>query len=235
MGKPKPKARGVLQAVSIILVLAAIVVLVIVRFSGEGGGSLLSVIPGHTNSERPAAMKKSDGARFVEEKRTIDVTPVREGLNDMGVLITEEYYFTDVIDYSESLTLFSSFTIPFTETSYVASYDGVVNAGIDFADIIVLWLDDSSTLQVLLPKASIRNVDIDPESFLLRSSKNGIGTKITVEDFNDSLVELERTARQNALDKGVLERADENAARLIENFIRSVMGDAEYTLEMKQM
>ena len=45
---------------------------------------------------------------------------------------------------------------------------------------------------------------------------------------------MEHTARQNALDRGLLERADENAVRLIENFVRGVMGDEKYTLEIKK-
>ena len=232
MKKPKKSFWDIAQIISLIIVLLLIVGLILVRFVGHQ--TLSSIIPGHIGSEKPEELKKDDGSFFVEEKKTIDVSPVREGLNDMGVLITEEYYFTDIVDYSESLTLFSSFTIPFTETSYVASYDGVVTAGIDFSNVSVLWLDDSETLQIILPAATVQNVDVDPESFILRSSKNGIGTKLSVSDVNESLVELEHTARQNALDRGLLERADENAVRLIENFVRSVMGDEEYTLEIKK-
>ena len=231
MTKPNAKIGNILKIVSIVLVLALSAVIVLVRVFGYQEKT--SMVPGHTVSKAPAELKKSDGPRIVEEKTTIDVTALSDGLHDIGILVTEEYYFTDIVDYSESLQLFSSFKIPFTETSYIASYDGVVTAGINFSDITVVWQEDTGTLQIVLPKASVQNVDIDPESFLLRSSKNGIGTKLTVDDVNESLIELERTAKENALSKGLLDRADENAVHLVENFVKSVMGDEKYTLEIK--
>ena len=48
----------------------------------------------------------------------------------MGFLISQEYYFTEVVEYSSIKTLMR-FNIPFTQSGYLISYDGIVEAGID--------------------------------------------------------------------------------------------------------
>ena len=81
-----------------------------------------------------------------------------------------------------------------------------------------------------LPPAAITDVDIDPESFLLYSEKAGLGNPISAADFNNSLIELETTAREKALERGVLTRADENAHALARNVIGALVDLNEYTL-----
>ena len=91
--------------------------------------------------------------------------------------------------------------------------------------------DDGVHLTVTLPKAAIQSTEIDPDSFVLYSEKTGLGNPLSASDFNQSLTELEHDAQKNAVDKGVLERADEQAKLLIERFIQSVLVADSYTLE----
>ena len=79
--------------------------------------------------------------------------------------------------------------------------------------------------------AEILNVDVDPETFELYSEKTGLGNPLSVEDFNDSIVTLESSVRQKALDKGLLEKADENARTVVRNFIAGLVGTGLYTVE----
>lgn len=161
----------------------------------------------------------------IEKEITADI--VQDGLRDMGKLITEEYYFTEVVSFSSVKQLFK-FDLPFTESSYLASYDGVVTAGIDFTQIRVE--KDGTQITVRLPKADVQNVDIDPNSFTLHSEKSGVGNPVSVTDFNASLVELEANARQKAIDRGLLDRASDNAKQVLSNFVSGLMADTAYTL-----
>ena len=147
-------------------------------------------------------------------------------------LTTEEYAFTEVITYS-NLKQFLGIDLPWTETSYIASYDGVIRAGIDFAAVKVAseQLDDGVHLTVTLPKSKIQSTEIDPDSFILYSEKTGLGNPLSASDFNQSLTELEHDAQKHAVDKGVLTRADEQAKLLIERFIQSVLVEDTYTLD----
>ena len=83
---------------------------------------------------------------------------------------------------------------------------------------------------VYLPRPKILNVDIDPKSFQLYSEKEGLWNRITVTDFNDSLIELEANAEAKALEKGVLEHAGANARQLIENLVGTLIDTTEYSI-----
>lgn len=163
--------------------------------------------------------------KLVEVEKEVSVEEISGGLNDMGLLVTEEYFFTDVVRFSSIKTLFN-LELGITASSFLASYDGVVTAGLDFAAIEVQRDDDSGVITVTLPKSEILNTDIDPESFCLYEEKTGLGNPITLADFNSSLVELEQSARAKAIERGVLEHADENARALISNFITGLTGGA---------
>ena len=136
-------------------------------------------------SARPAddvvVRKEVEKIVTVEKEITADV--IQDGLNDVGVLVTEEYYFTEVVGFSSIKKLFKKLELGITESSYLASYDGVVTAGIDFTKITVSKDSELHTVEVRLPKAEILNVDIDPESFELYSEKTGLGNPISAEDF----------------------------------------------------
>ena len=90
--------------------------------------------------------------------------------------------------------------------------------------------DESKTITVRLPKAEVKYMEIDPESFVLYSEKEGLGNKITLNDYNDSLIELEKNAEKKAVDRGLLKRADENARLVIANFVTSLVDTADYTV-----
>ncbi len=166
----------------------------------------------------PKQEKPQKGGRILDVEQEIMVRTLEEGVCDMGVLITQEYYFTDTVTQSKVRTLFS-IPLGFTETSYVATYDGVVTAGLDFTRIRIDLDLTGKTVTVRMPKAEIRNVDIDPNSFVLYSEKNGFGNPLSISDFNGSIVELENKARSRAIERGLLEQADENARRVVSGFI----------------
>ena len=109
----------------------------------------------------------------------------------------------------------------------------MTRAVIDFAAVKVACeqRDDGVHLTVTIPKSKIQSTEIDPDSFILYSEKTGLGNPLSASDFNQSLTELEHDAQKNAVDKGVLTRADEQAKLLIERFIQSILVEDSYTLE----
>lgn len=167
-----------------------------------------------------------------ETGKKISAQTLQDGLNDMGFLITAEYYFTDVISYSSVKRLFNSIELGITETSYCASYDGTVNAGIDFSGMTVEMDDELNRVVVHLPPAEIFGVDIDTDSFRLISEKSGLGNPVSVSDFNTSLAELESSAEEKALERGLLEKADENARLIIHGFVGSLVDLPRYSLSI---
>lgn len=226
MVKEKQRTRLLVALIALVLVLTVALVIVHAVKKGREGVSVPAVTP------RPSAevvVREREVEKLVTVEKEITAEILTEGVRDVGLLITDEYYFTEVVSYSSTKKLWK-FDLPLTESSYLISYDGVVSAGVDLTRASVAKDEAGKRITVTLPKAEIRSVDIDPESFLLYSEKQGVGNRLSVADFNDSLVELERTARDKAIGRGLLERADENAQSIVRNYVASLCDPGEYTL-----
>lgn len=225
-----------LYLILIVLVVAAIVCVLAVGLAGRNESKKLSVPPKATEPivrvEVKEVEKMVEVEKLVEVEKAITSEMIQDGLNDIGLLITDEYYFTEVVRFSSVLKAPIFHTdLKMTESSFLVSYDGVVTAGIDFGDIVVKKDDAAQTVSVKLPHATIRNVDIDPESFEKYSEKASMFNPLSIEDFNNSLIELETNAREKALEKGILKRADENAKSVVSNFIRSLVDTSVYSVK----
>ncbi|MBR6208257.1 MAG: DUF4230 domain-containing protein [Oscillospiraceae bacterium] len=174
--------------------------------------------------QRPSIIK-------VEEK--IKVETLVNGLRDVGKLVSEEYFFTEIVQYSNVKSLWKV-TLPWTKSAFLISYDGVVSAGMDLSAVTVQVDEETKTIRVLTPAAEILAVDIDYDSFLCYSEETGIGNPISIESFNDALQSVEKTAAEKALEKGILDRARENGEQLIRTILRHLVDLGEYTLVIEQ-
>jgi len=230
MLKEKQKLRIYLVALAVVLL--AVVVLIIWH-GGRG-----------KTSETPAAVTPRPTTQVIVRERPVEknvqIETVKEftteeicsGLRDMGFLLTQEYYFTDAISYSSVKSIFS-IELGITESSYVATYDGVITAGVDFSQIALRRDDDRHEIVVSMPAAEIQSVDIDPKSFVLHSEKTGLANPTSISDYNTSLVQLEESERQKALDRGLLEQAGENARRIVGSFIAGFVDTSEYKIRFE--
>lgn len=226
----KQSLRRVLLLCAIIILATAIIIVAVIGSSRSREAKTPLVAPPAEAARVEPTPRVREVEKIVEIEKEITAEVIQDGLNDMGVLLTEEYYFTEVVKFSSIKTLFKVIELGITESSYLASYDGVITAGIDFSGIRVEKDEAEKRITVYIPLPEIRSVDIDPNSFELYSEKEGLGNPISIADYNQSLVELEERAAQKAVDRGLLERAAENAQTVIKNFILSLFDKGEYTL-----
>lgn len=154
-------------------------------------------------------------------------------LNKLGQLKTAEYHYTHVENY-DSDRIINGFAVPFTNAKFIYSYDGVVSAGIDFSKIQVDKKEH--TISITLPSAQIIGSEIDEESFKLYDERNNIFNPIGVKDINDSFANMKSIEETNAIDKGLLIWADDNAKTLIKSFIQNTYDSEDYEIifESKQ-
>ena len=162
---------------------------------------------------------------------TINVDTIQDGLEDMGVLVTQEYYFTQVETYTKDKKVLGVFD---TTSGFTYSYDGKVTAGVDFGEITVSKDEAAKKITVEIPKSKFQSVDIDPNTFQKYSENDSIWNPLNIEDYNISLTEFEDTARQKAYESGILERSDEQAKTLIRNFISNFPNTSDYEIEIVQ-
>ena len=169
----------------------------------------------------------------VEVVHEVTAEELSFGLSEMGQLVTAEYYFTAVASASTELAPILGIRLGFTESSYLASYDGIITAGVDFSAIRVEKDEQWGLVTVYMPPAAILSVDVDPESFTLYSENKSIFTDLSAEDYNDSLIQLEATEREKALERGILTKADANARKLVRSFIESLLDPAKYSIQFR--
>lgn len=146
------------------------------------------------------------------------------GFENIGELATQSVLATQV-EVSSAAREFFGRQIPFTESKSVFSYDVEIKAGIDFSEI--KWDVTETCVNVTLPEAKVLSTEIDLDSFKVYHEKESIFRKVSLEDTNSALVDLEEKAANSALENGLLEKATENAKVLITNFFAQ-----EYDLEI---
>ena len=152
---------------------------------------------------------------------------IREGLANMGTLITLEYDFTQVETYTkEKNILFIT-----SSSEFVYSYDGSVLAGVDFEKIGIETDEERHAILVKMPKSEIQSVNIDKNTFKIYSERESLWNPLKLEDYNISLIDFENAAKEKALERGVLERADASARNLVGEFITSLPNTAGYSVE----
>ena len=208
---------------------------VLLAFVVVGVGAFLL---GRSAQHGAVLSEEESGSGVVTEHEEISGETIRSGMTDIGELATEEYWFTQVQTYdsSKSAQIFDlSFDLPLTRNKFVYSYDGVIKAGVDFAAASVEVDNALRRVTVTLPKAHILSSEIDYDSFELYDEQKSIFNPLSVRDVNKSDSELLRSAEKDAIAKGVLTRADENAETLVVNFLRGAFEVRSYAIKVEHL
>lgn len=158
---------------------------------------------------------------------SVSTDTIQDGLANMGVLITQEYYFTQVEKYAKEKTFLKFIT---SSSEFMYSYDGAVMAGIDFEKIEIKTDEDRKIITVDMPDSEIQAVTIDKDTFKIYSEKDSLWNPLKLEDYSISLVEFEDAAKEKAIASGILGRSDEQARNLVREFISSLPNTGEYTI-----
>lgn len=168
---------------------------------------------------------------IIETEVEISGETIRSNMANIGQLCTAEYGFTHVerVDSSREI---KGFTIPFTTSTFIYSYDGTIMAGIDFTKIQIDKNDAEEEITIILPEADIISSDVDQDSFKLYDEKNNIFNPINVTEVADSFSDLKESEEKRAVEEGLLDKAKENALVLVENFIRGSYNIESYDINV---
>lgn len=171
--------------------------------------------------------KLYDDDAYITVKVNISTEMLEEELRNISKLITEEYYFTQVETYEKVEEL----GFVHSTSRIIYSYDGVVAAGVPTDKIKISVNEDTKTVTITIPKSTIQYVTIDFDSFKKLEEKQGIWSKIRLDDVNKSLVEFKESATAKAEEKGILQKADENAEAVIKQTVNSLVDSNEYEVK----
>ena len=155
------------------------------------------------------------------KKNKMESRTVAFGLRDIGELVTQAGYFTNVQKQNEDQKLFGM-SVPFT-------------TGLDFSKIEVQIDDANKLATVKLPKIEIFDIGIDNESLKIYDESQSIFTPLHITDLNDAQKQLKEEVRQTAIDNGILEGAARNAKVLISSFLSGTLELKNYTIEFEEL
>ena len=151
------------------------------------------------------------------------------GFEDMGELATQAAYCTMVEDMEAARDLFGV-EIPFTQSRLIYSYDVIVRAGLDFEQIEWSVDEPNKVIEVKLPEIKVLNSELDTESFKLYLEDESIFRRISMEENNDSMIEMEENARRQAVGNGLLDEARANAEAILRSFFVGVYDLEKYEI-----
>lgn len=164
---------------------------------------------------------------FNKEAETLSI-----GFKNVGQLVTQSAFIRVLEDSTVNRTIFEKFEIPFTESRKMFSYIVQVDAAINFEEISIEDINESTkTIKVKLPHAKVYNATPDLESFKSYIDSESWFSRIDSEKYNEALKDLTNQGKQDAIDNGILEKADENGKNIIESFIKSNKKYKEYNVE----
>lgn len=148
-------------------------------------------------------------------------TVLEYGFKDIGELSTQEWYGRIIEDSTNDRKAFKKISIPFTKSRIIFSLDVEVKAGIDFSEIEYDISNSQNKITITLPKSKIFSYSQVPHTFKTYLDDESWFNNIdSTERHNleDAVVEK---GKKEALDSGILEKADKNAKVMIEQMIRT--------------
>lgn len=153
------------------------------------------------------------------------------GFKDVGKLVTQEWYGRIVEDSSKDRKIFNTISIPFTESRLIFSTDVEVLAGVDFEQIkykimnekIIIILPHSQVYKSYEVQGSFKSY-LDDESWFTNINST------EQQKLKDAIVEK---GENQAVESGLLDKADENAQNIIKNMIKGNKITKDFEVEFK--
>lgn len=143
------------------------------------------------------------------------------GLRDMGELVTQTSYVTVMQDSQVDREFFKLFTIPFTKSRMIFSYDFTVDASVNFEEISYKINDITKEISVKIPHAKHYKTTIILDSQKVYLDDESLFSRIDENERNKAKLEMEDEATNTAINNNLLVEADNNAKRIITALFKS--------------
>ena len=152
-------------------------------------------------------------------------------LTEISDLATYKYAYTNTASQESNLKI-KNWNIPFTTKRFIVKYDGEIKAGVDLSKVSIKVGDDN-TITISMPQATILSHEIDESSLEVLDETKNIFNRIQIEDYNSFQTEQKKICEEYALERGLLDKAYDNAKKVISEMIQTVPDTADYTIVFK--
>lgn len=149
-----------------------------------------------------------------EKKIQISQTVLQERMEAMGELATMRYYYTDMGKYDSSRKI-GDLKIPFTTTSFIITYDGIIKVGMNLEEAKIQV--GEKNIVVKIPPSKILSHEIIEDSTVVYDEKYSIFNGLNVSDVTEFQAEQKNIMEKKVLDSGICQEANEKAIELIQS------------------
>lgn len=158
---------------------------------------------------------------------------IEEQLSAISELATQAYMYTNAEREEDQKTWINGWSMPFSEKSFVAKYDGTIKAGIDLSEIKIEVKEEDRIITVTLPKSVIIDHNVPQDKIEVFGIKDGLFNKVDPNDPNALIAKGKEAMEEKAIERGLLTEADQEAQALIRAFLALIPGMDTYKLEIK--
>lgn len=152
-------------------------------------------------------------------------------LDSISELVSQKYMYRNATKKEGDKTWLWGWTMPFSDTSLLATYDGTIKAGIDLKDIAIEVNEAKRIITITIPDSKILDHNIPQETINVLEVKNNLFNKISFNDYNKFISAEKIDMEQIAIERGLLDEADKETKEIIETFLSAMPGIDTYTLK----
>lgn len=145
----------------------------------------------------------------------LDLTRIESRVRSLMVLETAESIYRDIVYFGDSRSFLFFRTM---DRRLLFAVNLHVRAGVDLADGFELHLAEDGAVTVVLAPAKILVVDTD-ESSIFQYFVREQGGRIGYLEFSGSIEEVKQRVAEDAIQRGLLHRAQENAQSMLKNLL----------------
>lgn len=186
------------------------------------------------NAEKEDLNNKIEELLHIQETvPTITRNELEAQISSLSELVTKKFWYRNATQKSSDKTWLWGWTMPFSDVSLLATYDGVITTSIDLKQVKFNVDDTTKTITVTMPKSKIFDHNIPQETINVLQVRNNLFNSISFNDYNQFISAEKLVMEQEAIDRGILTEADEEAKEIIETFLKEMPGIGSETGEYK--
>lgn len=165
-----------------------------------------------------------ENVNYYLSKEDIESEISESEIKSIGELATLKAYYHNVAEYNQdSAGVFKYGLFQYGYKKCWIEYDGIVQMGVDANQIQVQQPDENNVVQIYMPEAQVLSVDADENSISDPITEAGKFTKITLEEKNQAYANAQTEMEEDAKkDTRLLNKAQSNAKKMIENYVKKI-------------
>ena len=173
-----------------------------------------------------------EGMKFADRNSEPEIssTALAQQLQEVNELAVLDYNYTKVGKFENSLKL-NGWSIPLTKKSFLLTYAGRIQAGVDMSAMEVNM--KGKKILVSLPEVRILNNVLDEKSIEVYDETKNIFNPISINDYKTFAAKQKERVEDEAIENGLLSEAATKAQSTIRKFLQMIPEiKDDYTIEV---